>query len=73
MGFLFEDLNVYQKAVSAAKDIINTCNEIKRGNATIVDQLQRAALSIATNIAEGNGRWHKKDRAHLSIVNCPLL
>jgi len=68
MGFLFEDLKVYQKALSVAKEIVEICQGIKRGNSTIVDQLQRAALSIPTNIAEGNGRWHKKDRANFFTI-----
>lgn len=80
MAFLFENLEVYKKALGFAQDIQECCKEIKRGNSVVVDQLQRASLSIATNIAEGNGRWHKKDRAHFfmiakgSVFECvPLL
>jgi four helix bundle protein len=46
----------------------------------LVDQLRRASLSIALNIAEDNGRWHIKDRKNFwwiargSVFECvPLL
>ena len=46
----------------------------------LVDQLNRAALSIATNLAEGNGRFTKPDRKNFftiargSVQECvPLL
>jgi len=60
--FLFEKLEVYQKAIAFAEEIGNLTGDFKKGNFYLVDQLNRAALSIATNIAEGNGRYHKKER-----------
>jgi four helix bundle protein len=64
MPFLFEKLEVYQKAVSFAEEIGNLTEGFSKGNYYVVDQLNRAALSIATNIAEGNGRYHKADRVN---------
>ena len=54
--------------------------EFPRGYGFLVDQLNRAALSIAANIAEGNGRFTKPDRRNFfgiargSVQECvPLL
>jgi four helix bundle protein len=33
-----------------------------------VDQLNRAALSVATNLAEGNGRFTKADRKNFFTI-----
>ena len=34
----------------------------------MADQLNRASLSISANIAEGNGRYHKSDRANFFTI-----
>ncbi|MHB0956266.1 MAG: four helix bundle protein [Pirellulaceae bacterium] len=80
MSFTFEKLLVYQKAVDFA-DAICACTEsFPRGYGFLVNQLNRAALSIAANIAEGNGRFTKRDRRNFfgiargSVQECvPLL
>ncbi len=69
MAFLFENLEVYQKAVAFAEEIGNLAESFTKGNYYIVDQLNRAALSIATNIAEGNGRYHKADRKNFFRIS----
>jgi len=56
MSFLFEKLEVYQRAVEFAEAIFKLTNELPRGQAALADQFKRAALSISLNIAEGNGR-----------------
>jgi four helix bundle protein len=62
MSFLFEKLDVYQKAVDLAEEITNLTEGFPKGTYYLTDQLNRAVLSISTNIAEGNGRWHVKER-----------
>jgi four helix bundle protein len=62
MPFAFEKLIVYQKAIDFAEGICKLTDGFPRGCFFLSDQLKRAALSIATNIAEGNGRFTKPDR-----------
>jgi four helix bundle protein len=64
MSFLFENLDVYKKAVDFADKIYESTKAFPKGNYSLADQLNRAALSISTNIAEGNGRYHKADRSN---------
>ena len=56
MPFMFENLTVYQKAVDLIDQITTLTEQFPRGYYYLTDQLNRAALSIATNLAEGNGR-----------------
>jgi len=80
MAFMFENLAVYQKAVDLADRIAALTEGFPRGYGFVADQLNRAALSIATNLAEGNGRFTKADRRNFftiargSVHECvPLL
>ncbi len=61
MAFMFENLEVYQKAVDFADRIASKTEAFPRGYYFLVDQLNRAALSVVTNLAEGNGRFTKPD------------
>jgi four helix bundle protein len=63
-----------------AEGICKLTDGFPRGCFFLTDQLNRAALSIATNIAEGNGRFTKPDRRNFfgfargSVQECvPLL
>lgn len=68
MGFLFEKLEVYQRAVDWGEKIETLCESISKGNRHLTDQLRRAALSISLNIAEGSGRWHKGDKRQFYLI-----
>jgi len=68
MAFMFEKLEVYQKAVNLADQVAALTQNFPRGFGFLADQLSRAALSIATNIAEGNGRFTKPDRRNFFTI-----
>lgn len=80
MAFAFEKLAVYQKSVDFADRIATATEQFPRGYGFLAGQLNRASLSIAANIAEGNGRFTAPDRrrffgiARGSVQECvPLL
>ena len=80
MAFAFEKLLVYQKSVAFADAVCTLTKGFPRGYFFLADQLNRAALSISANIAEGNGRFTKPDRKNFfgiargSVQECvPLL
>lgn len=80
MAFTFEKLIVYQKAIDFADRVCQLSEQFPRGFGFLVDQLNRASLSIAANIAEGNGRFTIPDRKNFfgiargSVQECvPLL
>lgn len=80
MSFTFEKLSVYQKAITFADAVCTLTRDLPRGYFFLANQLNRAALSIAANIAEGNGRFTKPDRRNFfgiargSVQECvPLL
>jgi four helix bundle protein len=77
---MFEKLEVYQKALNVTEQIQRLSRDFSRGNYYLADQINRAALSIPANIAEGNGRWHTNERrqffwiARGSVYECvPLV
>ena len=81
MVFMFEKLEVYQRAVDLAEKIAALTETFPaKGYYHLIDQIRRASLSISLNIAEGNGRWHAKERKNFfwiargSVFECvPVL
>ncbi len=61
--FDFEKLKVYQKALGFIDEIFDIMKELPREyKYSIGENLLRAGLSIANNLAEGNGKKSKKEK-----------
>jgi len=61
--FSFENLDVWQKAVEFANEVISVVDKLNtdRKHFRLIEQLESAVTSIAMNIAEGKGRFSKKE------------
>jgi four helix bundle protein len=61
--FGFKNLDVWQKSVAFAIDVINICEKIdtERKHYRLIEQVESSSTSIAANIAEGKGRYSKKE------------
>ncbi len=61
--FSFEGLEVWQKAVDFAKRIMDLSERIETNHkhSRLIEQLEASSASVALNIAEGKGRYTKKD------------
>lgn len=65
MAFMFENLQVCQKAVDLADRIAAYTEIFPRDYYFLTDHFNRTARSITTNLAHGNGRFTMSDRKHL--------
>lgn len=54
--FRFEDLRVYHKALDYSKWVLQATSNFSPSYQTLRDQMQRTAVSITSNIAEGTAR-----------------
>lgn len=69
MEFRFESLRVYQSALTFSNDVfVITGKWPSQYKYNLGDQLNRAALSIPLNIAEGSSRTGKDFQHFLSIA-----
>ena len=68
MAFTFEKLIVYQKAIAFADSVCARTEKFPRGYGFLSDQLNRASVSVAANIAEGNGRFTIPDRRNFFMI-----
>ena len=68
--FDFKKLLVWQKAIEFAKEVITTveANTSDRKHFRLLEQIDSSATSIAMNIAEGKGRYSRKEFAHFLYI-----
>jgi four helix bundle protein len=61
--FNFEELDIWQRAVDFADEVIDVAEKLNspRQHYRLIEQLEAAATSVALNIAEGKGRYSKKE------------
>lgn len=70
MGFSFEQLEVWKASMTFAGEVVDVCDRLNsdRKHYRLVEQLESAALSVAQNIAEGKGRYAKKEFIHFLFI-----
>jgi four helix bundle protein len=66
--FDFEKLVVYQRSKAFHLEITRWLVSNHAVDSVTRDQLRRASLSIALNIAEGSGRFSQKDRRNFFVI-----
>lgn len=69
--FSFEELTVWEKSVEFCEKIIDLTENIQsdRKHYRLIEQLESAAASIAQNIAEGKGRYSKKEFVNFLYIS----
>ncbi|MBK8493530.1 MAG: four helix bundle protein [Saprospirales bacterium] len=69
LTYSFEKLEAWVKAKEFAKTIYSVTHTFPKDEKFgLSQQLKRASVSIASNIAEGSGRKSPKDKAHFSVI-----
>ena len=68
--FSFEDLDVWKRAVLFAEMVILSSEKWKTAGRhfRLLEQIESASASVAMNIAEGKGRFSKKEFVHYLYI-----
>jgi four helix bundle protein len=69
--FIFEELEVWQRAIEYVDLIIDVVENLQspRNHFRLVEQLEAAAASVPMNIAEGKGRFSKKEFVYFLYIS----
>ena len=70
MALSFENLKVYKKALDFSVSVIDAIEEFEtpRKHFRLIEQLEAACTSVPMNIAEGKGRYSKKEFKHFLYI-----
>ena len=70
----YRDLLVWQKSLALCVQIYKVCEAFPKSELYgLADQMKRAAVSVPSNIAEGQGRQHIREFLHfVSVANGSL-
>ncbi len=62
-SFSFEELDVWQKSVDFSNHVIDIVDSLNsdRKHYRLIEQLEASVTSIPTNVAEGKGRFSRKE------------
>ena len=63
MKFGYEDLEVWNKAIDFAVKVVETVDNIStnRKHYRLLEQIEASSTSVSMNLAEGKGRFSKKE------------
>jgi len=71
MDFGFKNLLVWQKAIGYSIKVLQLTQEIRKkgGYYRLIEQVESSADSVPSNIAEGKGRFSKKEFKHFLYIS----
>ncbi len=74
MAFKFENLDIWKESIKFANEIYNLTKKFPKSEQFgIISQLNRSAVSISLNIAEGTGRNSDADLARFIQISIGSL
>jgi len=70
MLFGYENLDVWNKAVDFAVNVVETVDNIStnRKHYRLLEQIESSSTSVSMNLAEGKGRFSKKEFIHYCYI-----
>jgi S23 ribosomal protein. len=69
MGESYRDLFVWRESVEVAASIVTLTDEFPKPKCfALIDQMQRSAISVPSNIAEGKGRLTTRELRHFVCI-----